>query len=352
MINPPTISIVTPSFNQGQFLEECIDSVLGQNYPGLQYVIMDGGSTDNSPAIIKKYEKYLTYWQSGPDGGQYAAINEGFRRTSGDIMAWLNSDDKYHHNAFYKVAYAFTSNPGAEWLTGRPSDWDSAGDLSRVAKGPLPLYSREKHLRKEYNDPSIQQESTFWKRSLWEKAGGSIRGNLAYAGDLELWMRFFRHARLHTVDALLAGYRRHGNQKAALFAGRYAAEAETVLDEEMALLRKGVYPDLPPAPPVLSLPYADVKSFTDSVYEASRPTVYKLSDDSDRVIAFVLKELERYAAGSDRETVVKEALVVLLRKLHAYKFYLRHEPSFGRVYRFFRKIFVSEKKCGPPGGKS
>jgi glycosyltransferase involved in cell wall biosynthesis len=100
----PKISIVTPSFNQGEFLEECIDSVLSQNYPNLEYIIMDGGSTDISILIIKKYEKYLTYWQSQPDGGHYAALNQGFNKTTGEIMAWLNSDDKYHPNAFFKVA--------------------------------------------------------------------------------------------------------------------------------------------------------------------------------------------------------------------------------------------------------
>lgn len=231
----PTISIVTPSFNQGEFLEECIDSILSQNYPNLEYIIMDGGSSDNSVEIIKKYEKYLTYWQSRPDGGQYAAINEGFRKTSGAIMAWLNSDDKYQENAFFKVAFLFAHYHHIDWLTARPAFWDGEGKAKLVDTRLLPERSRGQYLRKEYDDPYIQQESTFWRRSLWEKAGGYLQGDLKFAGDLELWTRFFRNARLFTVDTLLSGYRVHGNQKAMLQLDLYREEAEKILDEEQAI---------------------------------------------------------------------------------------------------------------------
>jgi len=126
----PTISIVTPSFNQAPFLEECIDSILSQNYPNLEYIIMDGGSTDGSVEIIKKYARHLTYWQSQPDGGQYAAINEGFTKTTGEIMAWLNSDDKLHSGSLKIVGGVFKHFEGIDWLTGRPTAWDENGFLS------------------------------------------------------------------------------------------------------------------------------------------------------------------------------------------------------------------------------
>jgi len=230
----PTISIVTPSFNQGEFLEESIDSVLSQNYPYLEYVIMDGGSSDNSVEIIKKYEKYLTYWQSQPDGGQYNAIHEGFKRTSGSIMAWLNSDDKYHRDALFKVAALFNQVPGAEWITGYPTFWGKEGELTHIEQS-LPTYCRKDFLEGRYNQPFLQQESTFWKRSLWNRAGGYLRTELDYAGDLELWIRFFRHALLYSVETFLGGYRNHGNQKAQLFMDRYVAEAEMILAEELNL---------------------------------------------------------------------------------------------------------------------
>ncbi len=105
----PKISIVTPNLNQGKFLEETILSVLDQKYPNLEYIIIDGGSTDNSIDIIKKYEKNLFYWTSEKDNGMYEAIQKGFEKATGDIMAWINSDDLYHRNVFFVVAEIFSN---------------------------------------------------------------------------------------------------------------------------------------------------------------------------------------------------------------------------------------------------
>jgi glycosyltransferase involved in cell wall biosynthesis len=337
-MKPPRISIVTPSFNQGEFLEECIDSILSQNYPDLEYIIMDGGSTDNSVEIIRKYEKYLTYWQSKPDKGQYDAINEGFKKTSGEIMAWLNSDDKYHHHAFFKVSHIFIKHRDVEWLIGRPSEWDSEGNMLRIEPKPLPVYSREKYLRKDYKSPSIQQESTFWRRSLWEKAGSLISADLDYAGDLELWIRFFRYAPLHVVDTLLGGYRKHGNQKVALYMDRYIREASELLNAETRLFRQGQYKEVFPAPSPLSISPAELKYYIDELFRDSRHEVYALSDDSERVITFVLKDLDAYSNLSNEEAVIKSALVVIFKKLHIYDFYVSHEPTFSKIYHFFRRF--------------
>jgi glycosyltransferase involved in cell wall biosynthesis len=239
----PKISLVTPSYNQGRYLEECIDSVLSQGYPNLEYIIMDGGSTDNSVAIIKKYEKYLTYWQSQPDGGQYAAVNEGFRKTTGGIMTWLNSDDKYHRNAFLMVAAVFMNRHDVEWITGRSNTFDEEGAQSWICEYAK-LYSRLKYLKKEYSNPWIQQEGTFWRRSLWETSGASLETDLEYAGDIELWARFFRFARLYSIDALLAGYRFQPSSKTCLFMDKYLKEADRILDKEIQLFREGAYMDL------------------------------------------------------------------------------------------------------------
>ena len=297
----PRISIVTPSYNQGDYLEECIDSILSQNYPNLEYVIMDGGSTDNSVEIIKKYEKYLKYWQSCPDGGQYAAIDEGFRKTTGDIMTWLNSDDKYHPNAFFKVAYLFRKFTAVEWLTGRTTLWDKTGNCSYVHFYGLPVFSREKYLQKSYLDPTVQQESTFWRRSLWEKAGGLLRTDLNYAGDMELWTRFFRHSRLHIVDTLLGGYRMHGNQKAVLCMDKYVEEAEKIIDEEIRLFEQGACKELLSDPEPISLTHGELKSYIDSQYSQSGMHPYKISHDSDLAINYLVNKLQEFESDCSKK---------------------------------------------------
>lgn len=247
----PTLSIVTPSYNQAAFLEECIDSVLSQGYPNLEYVIMDGGSTDGSVEIIKKYEKYLTYWQSRPDGGQYQAINKGFRHTRGEIMTWLNSDDKFHPLAFAKAASVFMTYAEVQWLTGRHNHWDTTGRLCWFDDHSQVL-SRRKHLNGFFDRPFIQQEGTFWRRSLWQASGGGVATGLELAADLELWMRFFRLTRLYVVDTLLAGFRVHENQKSALHNKRYYAEAQGIIAEELSSFA-GTLDALPPMPEPLRI---------------------------------------------------------------------------------------------------
>jgi tetratricopeptide (TPR) repeat protein len=210
---------------------------------------MDGGSTDNSVAIIKKYEKYLTYWQSRPDGGQYAAINDGFRKTTGKIMTWLNSDDKYHPNAFITVAALFQSRNDVEWITGRSNTFNENGCQKWICEYLLP-YSRSNYLKRKFNDPWIQQEGTFWRRSLWERSGATLKAELEFAGDLELWTRFFRYSRLHVVDALIAGYRYQPRSKTRLFMDKYLKEADKIIDNEIKQFNNFARHDLlnPPEP--------------------------------------------------------------------------------------------------------
>lgn len=230
----PKISIVTPSFNQGQYLESAINSVLLQGYPNLEYIIVDGGSTDNSVEIIKKYAHHLHFWCSEADDGHYSAVNKGFTKASGDIFAWLNSDDMYCPDAFSTVGAIFSQFPELAWLTTlKQLVWDIQGHCKLVKR--IPGYSRQAFLDGRYFSRKfsglgfIQQESTFWRRELWEKVGG-IRTEFNLAGDFDLWARFFIHEDLYGVDHPLGGFRVHDENRSRQ-KKNYIFEAEQALEE-------------------------------------------------------------------------------------------------------------------------
>ncbi|MFV0468532.1 MAG: glycosyltransferase family 2 protein [Dysgonomonas sp.] len=209
-MNYPKISIVTPVYNSVDFLEETILSVISQNYPNLEYIIIDGGSTDGSLDIIRKYEDKLSYWISEPDNGMYDAIQKGFDRATGDIMTWLNSDDMHLPKSLWNVAQIFCDIPNIEWIMGIPIRYNQDGLCVEVIDKDCCLWSR---LRFVVGDNKyIQQESCFWKRDLWNKAGKHINSTYKLAGDFELWTRFFEYSKLYTINTALSGFRVHENQ--------------------------------------------------------------------------------------------------------------------------------------------
>lgn len=183
----PKISIVTPSFNQAQFLERTILSVLNQNYPNLEYIIIDGGSTDGSVEIIKKYEKYLTYWVSEPDKGQSHAINKGFQKSTGEIHAWLCADDLYLPDSLIKISRLFAKN-GADLVYENfyfIDEFDKIIEEYRHVRYSK-LFSKSVIINGIF---SISQPPMFWRRDLFINVGG-INEKLCNALDNDLIIKF------------------------------------------------------------------------------------------------------------------------------------------------------------------
>lgn len=230
MKNFPRISIVTVSFNQREYLEHTITSVLGQNYPNLEYIIIDGGSTDGSVDLIRKYEKQLAYWVSEKDNGMYDGLQKGLSRATGEIMAWINSDDIFHPNSFFVAGEIFAHHPEVEWLQGMQSVIDEKGRTVFVKN--FRKWSKYHYFLGDKDH--IQQESTFWRKSLWDKAGGSLDTSLRLAGDYELWTRFFTHTRLYCVRTILGAFRMRSKDQLSLERmGEYNAEVSRVLEKQM-----------------------------------------------------------------------------------------------------------------------
>jgi glycosyltransferase involved in cell wall biosynthesis len=213
----PKISIVTPSFNHAEFLEETILSVLNQNYPNLEYIVIDGGSTDASKAILEQYQDRLTYWISEPDRGQSHAINKGFARATGDLLGWVNSDDMLESGSLAAMAMAFAAS-GADMVAGACTLQHEGGipsiHLTSCPTGELPLDELLDLERYWLRGRFFYQPEVMFTRQLWERAGGRLDESLYYSMDYELWLRFAeQRAKLHVTGRPTALYRVHEKQK-------------------------------------------------------------------------------------------------------------------------------------------
>ena len=228
--NLPRISLVTPVFNSAKYIEQTFRSVFAQNYPCLEYFVVDGGSTDGTLDIIRKYESQLSGWISGPDNGMYDAINKGFARTTGEIMGWISATDMLQVGGLRVVGGVFRDLPNVPWITGRRSVFSDEGAAVRV--DPLMRWSRRRFLLGASNR-HIQQESTFWRRSLWESAGAYVDASSRIASDFELWIRFFRYAPLYSVDALIGGFREHPDSGSLQDLAAFDARCDALADKEL-----------------------------------------------------------------------------------------------------------------------
>jgi glycosyltransferase involved in cell wall biosynthesis len=177
----PKITIITPSFNQGHFIEETICSILDQKYSNLEYIIMDGGSKDNTVEVIKKYEKHITYWVSEKDKGQSDAINKGFRMATGDVINWLNSDDYYEKDALWKVADAF-SDPSTNVYLGISRIFGNKGEFFSTGTD---VYAD--NLEKTIGWARIDQPETFFRKSCLDTIG-FLDQQFHFIMDKELWI--------------------------------------------------------------------------------------------------------------------------------------------------------------------
>lgn len=221
----PRISVITPSFNQGPFLEETIRSVLLQGYPQLEYVVVDGGSTDESVSIIERYSPFLDFWVSEPDRGQSHAINKGFEQTSGEIVMWLNSDDRLRPGALHAAAAAFTSHPGVVLVYGDPQIIDQAGAVTQVQR--LPDFDAATVL-----DMSVilPQPAAFIRRTA---LGDSplVRDDLHFTMDTELWFRLICVGDGLHLDRIVADSRLWADNKATAQRLRWPDELLRIANE-------------------------------------------------------------------------------------------------------------------------
>lgn len=223
------ISIVVPNYNGAAFIEETLKSVVDQNYPGLELIVVDGASKDDSLTIIERFRTSIARLIVEPDKGHADALNKGFAAATGDILGWINSDDILLPNCLSFIDKLFRRRPDIEWITGRPSSMDEEGRIGWV--GPLRPWSRLRFLSGD--SKWIQQESTFWRKSLWDKAGGSLDLRYSVANDFDLWRRFFRHADLHSVDRHLGCFRIREGQRSIKFRDLYEREMQEILDQEL-----------------------------------------------------------------------------------------------------------------------
>jgi glycosyltransferase involved in cell wall biosynthesis len=222
-MNKPLVSVITPSYNQAEFLEDTIRSVFGQDYPAIEYLIVDGGSTDESVEIIRKYQSKLAWWVSEADEGQASAINKGMARAQGEIVAWLNSDDLYLPGAVGKAVNVFQDNPQVTMVFGNAITMDAAGYPLKELIFPDWVLEDLVGFR------IICQPAVFMRREAYQQVNGLDR-NYHFMLDHQLWIRIAGTGPIKHEDSYWAAARHHGEAKNVSQAAAFGRETLEVLD--------------------------------------------------------------------------------------------------------------------------
>ncbi len=221
----PKITIITPTLNQGQYIEETIQSIVTQNYPNLEYIIIDGCSSDNTLEIIKKYENYITFWISEKDNGQSQAINKGIKKSTGEIINWINSDDILITNSLFLIAEQFAKEAETQCVIGNYLIIDDTNTSQRFTQKVI-----NQSLEKTSEYTIIKQPSTFYRKSAIEKMG-LLNEQLHYTMDFEWWLKYLALFDIYNVTEIennIAGFRVHNNSKTFLFIERFEKEIDTI----------------------------------------------------------------------------------------------------------------------------
>ncbi len=234
MPTPPKISLVMPSYNQASYLEEAICSVLDQHYPDLEFMIIDGGSTDGSPEIIKRYASQIHYWRSQPDHGQSDALKQGFNRATGELVGWLNSDDVLLPGALQRIVQAYQANPGGGLFAGNLVWIDQHSHIIRCKRHSPQAYFFIRH-----GIFAIAQPGSFFKRENYLAVGG-LNETLRYVMDADLYIRMLDQGTQHVhVNAWLSGFRMQAASKTVSENVQFVQEYERV--------RKSSWPTVQPS---------------------------------------------------------------------------------------------------------
>ena len=309
------ISVIIPSYNQASYLEESIQSVLNQNYPNLEIIIIDGNSTDNSIEIIKEYQKHLTYWVSEKDSGQSEAINKGFQIAKGEIVTWLCSDDLYTNGALHKVNEVFSTLPGDVGLIHGSSIIFTEKKIIRLNKG-----TEDDSLENILSGMTFPQPSTFFRRSLLEKTG-PLDLNLHFGMDYDLFSKFAIISKFQHIDYCFSKYRLHPESKTVSAVSKFIDDWSKVF---VSIIQAAEYNSM-----IEIINNLDIKiEGNESTYQFFKKHLKTENIDQEKFLYKFLCFVLKYDYESKRFDRAAKIAKYLRKELHTY---LIHDPEIRRI---------------------